>query len=83
MSFWGRSFTVRCDKVEVITVTKQALGVYLSIFTQCMQVLRRRRRRPNDYLLGTAILLFVIVTSVSQLRSHYFLTAHALEAHGG
>jgi len=39
-----------------------AYGIYLTIFSQCLLVLRKRARRPNDYLLGTAVTLFILIT---------------------
>jgi len=40
------------------------LGVYLMVFSQCMSVLRRRHSRPSDYLVGTAVSLFILITAV-------------------
>ena len=40
------------------------LGVYLMVFNQCMFVLRKRHSRPSDYLVGTAISLFILITAV-------------------
>ncbi|KIK95822.1 hypothetical protein PAXRUDRAFT_11213 [Paxillus rubicundulus Ve08.2h10] len=38
-------------------------GLYVMVFLQCMQVLRRRQSRPSDYLVGTAVSLFVLITA--------------------
>ncbi|KIJ16541.1 hypothetical protein PAXINDRAFT_10994 [Paxillus involutus ATCC 200175] len=38
-------------------------GLYVMVFVQCMQVLRRRQSRPSDYLVGTAVSLFVLITA--------------------
>jgi hypothetical protein len=40
------------------------LGVYLMVFNECMSVLRKRRSRPSDYLVGTALSLFILITAV-------------------
>jgi hypothetical protein len=71
------------DEANMIFVAKRGLGVYLLIFMQCMQVLRRRQSPPSDYLVGTAVSLFILVTAVSKSRMHRFLYTHGLEAPGG
>ncbi|KAF9225033.1 hypothetical protein BS17DRAFT_702042 [Gyrodon lividus] len=52
-------------KAELIGVFLESLsyGAYVMVFTQCMQVLRRRKSRPSDYLVGTAVSLFILVTA--------------------
>ncbi|KAG2124418.1 hypothetical protein DEU56DRAFT_916999 [Suillus clintonianus] len=52
-------------KAELIGVFLESLayGAYLMVFNQCMFVLRKRRSRPSDYLLGTAVSLFILITA--------------------
>ncbi|KAG2109042.1 uncharacterized protein F5147DRAFT_693788 [Suillus discolor] len=52
-------------KAELIGVFMESLayGVYLMVFSQCMSVLRNRQSRPSDYLVGTAISLFIFITA--------------------
>lgn len=52
-------------KAELIGVFLESLayGVYLMVFNQCMFVLRKRRSRPSDYLVGTAVSLFIFITA--------------------
>ncbi|KAG1722685.1 uncharacterized protein EDB91DRAFT_201926 [Suillus paluster] len=53
------------SKAELIGVFLESLayGVYLMVFNQCMFVLKKRRSRPSDYLVGTAVSLFVLITA--------------------
>lgn len=55
----------------MIFLAKRYSGVYIMIFLQCMQVLQRRRWRPSDYLLGTTVSLFVLITAVSKLHIRF------------
>ncbi|KAH7929030.1 hypothetical protein BV22DRAFT_1044252 [Leucogyrophana mollusca] len=52
-------------KAELTGVFLESLsyGIYLMIFNQCMIVLRKRHSRPSDYLVGTAVSLFILVTA--------------------
>ncbi|KAJ8596858.1 hypothetical protein M405DRAFT_877322 [Rhizopogon salebrosus TDB-379] len=52
-------------KAELIGVFLESLayGVYLMVFNECMSVLRKRRSRPSDYLVGTALSLFILITA--------------------
>jgi hypothetical protein len=52
-------------KAELIGVFLESLsyGIYVTIFTQCIQVLRRRHSRPSDYLVGTTVSLFILITA--------------------
>jgi len=40
------------------------LGLYVMVFKECMSVLRKRRSRPGNHLVGTAISLFILTTAV-------------------
>lgn len=53
------------SKAELIGVFVESLayGVYLMVFNQCMFVLRKRHSRPSDYLVGTAVSLFILITA--------------------
>ena len=73
---WSRSHMVCHDEANMIMifVAKRGLGVYLLIFMQCMQVLRRRQSPPGGYLVGTAVPPPILVTVVSsEPRMHRFL----------
>ncbi|OJA12411.1 hypothetical protein AZE42_03395 [Rhizopogon vesiculosus] len=53
-------------KAELTGVFLESLayGVYLMVFNECMFVLRNRQHsRPNDYLVGTAVSLFILITA--------------------
>ncbi|KAF8838721.1 hypothetical protein BDN67DRAFT_971120 [Paxillus ammoniavirescens] len=57
--------SLNIPKAELIGVFLESLfyGIYVMVFIQCMQVLRRRQSRPSDYLVGTAVSLFVLITA--------------------
>lgn len=54
------------------------LGVYLMVFNQCMFVLRKRRSRPSDYLVGTAVSLFILITAVRVSRLNATLSTYLM-----
>lgn len=48
------------------------------VFNQCMSVLRKRYSRPSDYLVGTAVSLFILITAhlvIDILRNMQAFTA--------
>jgi hypothetical protein len=51
-------------RLSLFSILIFSLGVYLMVFNQCMFVLRKRRSRPSDYLVGTAVSLFILITAV-------------------
>jgi hypothetical protein len=68
------------SKAELIGVFVESLayGVYLMVFNQCMSVLRKRYSRPSDYLVGTAVSLFILITAhlvIDILRNMQAFTA--------
>ncbi|KAG2340351.1 hypothetical protein BDR05DRAFT_966865 [Suillus weaverae] len=71
-------------KAELIGVFLESLayGAYLMVFNQCMFVLRKRRSRPSDYLVGTAVSLFILITAhlaIDILRNMQAFTADEAE----
>ncbi|KAG2040414.1 hypothetical protein BDR03DRAFT_948665 [Suillus americanus] len=76
--------TLTIPKAELIGVFVESLayGVYLMVFNQCMSVLRKRHSRPSDYLVGTAVSLFILITAhlvIDILRNMQAFTADEAE----
>ncbi|KIJ64921.1 hypothetical protein HYDPIDRAFT_28269 [Hydnomerulius pinastri MD-312] len=57
------SLTIPKAELTGVFLESLSYGVYLMVFNQCMVVLRKRHSRPSDYLVGTAVSLFILVTA--------------------
>ncbi|KAF9237164.1 hypothetical protein BU15DRAFT_49131 [Melanogaster broomeanus] len=57
------ALTVPAAELTGVFLESLLYGIYVTIFIQCVQVLRRRHARPSDYLVGTAVSLFILITA--------------------
>ncbi|KAG0696793.1 hypothetical protein DFH29DRAFT_812580 [Suillus ampliporus] len=57
------SLTISKAELTGVFLESIAYGVYLMVFNQCMVVLKKRHSRPSDYLVGTAVSLFILITA--------------------
>ncbi|KAG2130156.1 uncharacterized protein EDB93DRAFT_1234236 [Suillus bovinus] len=57
------ALTISTAELIGVFIESLAYGVYLMVFIQCIFVLRKRHSRPSDYLLGTAVSLFILITA--------------------
>ncbi|KAG1886650.1 hypothetical protein F4604DRAFT_1917454 [Suillus subluteus] len=76
------TLTIPMAELIGVFVESLAYGIYLMVFNQCMSVLRKRHSRPSDYLVGTAVSLFILITAhlvVDILRNMQAFTADEAE----